>query len=196
MRKKLEPTKTRSLSTPVNVGAAIQEHTKLQVIRMIDGALSSPEAYQLRKLLNTEVDVLLAKQVDAACLTGEHVDVAKVFKVLTSDVDKKISLRTNLSAEPFLSPVAGTAHPTYSVLEVLERTLMSFDLVALLVLHDMPLAKEVARAHKAIFEYTAMPLLRFIAVQRQLRGEITYRSHYIGLLKALRVDIDDLKYFK
>jgi hypothetical protein len=75
-----------------------------------------------------------------------------------------------------------------TALTALESVLADFDLIA--VPHSMAIeaAKEVAVQYQPIFQSTAASLLTFVAIRRRLKGDSTYRNHYVRLLAELKID--------
>ena len=68
-------------------------------------------------------------------------------------------------------------------MDAVDRALNDFDLLAIPVSLAVEHAKALAVAYRDPIESTAIEILPYVAIQRQLRGTPSYRAHYISLLQ-------------
>ena len=132
-----------------------------------------------RSHLNSAVRDVLGDQymVDQG---EERVDVSKVLAGLTCDHAKHHQITRSLSAQT-------TGLLMLGAMDAVDRALNDFDLLAIPVSLAVEHAKALAVAYRDPIESTAIEILPYVAIQRQLRGTPSYRAHYISLLQELNI---------
>jgi len=116
------------------------------------------------------------------CIPGDFIGYQGGPLTLSLESLQTIAIDNPMCLDEFNHRLRGVA------LEAIEQTLADFDMIALPLSLGIEAAKKLAEAYKPMLERTAEPLLAFIAVHRQLRGEPKYREPYIQLLKFNRIN--------
>ena len=157
--------------------------------------LTNRVSYEIRGYLLTNFANDLAKVttsvLGAQCVTNkagaDRVDVDKV-KSLQKDKNMLHKFTKELRA-------CQTLVPNVNALEVVEWTLLDFDVIALPIWMGIEPAKEVARAYKPVLERTAEEIIPFVAIHQQLRGDPKYKMHYLYLLRELHISLRGLEVY-
>jgi hypothetical protein len=88
----------------------------------------------------------------------------------------------------------GTQFET-DALEVVEQTLLTFDLLAVPDWMQVAVTNELARFHVSVLRNTAPMILPFVALQIRLRGDNGYKQQYLRLLNKLSIPLLGLERF-
>jgi hypothetical protein len=168
------------------------EANVFQTLTAVHRAMSDDRSQRLRGYLLGDFANHLADATDQVLgqeyLTSERghsrVSIRKVLSGLRKDISKLSEFNKRLDYD---SPVKGVV-----INEAVEFTLSQFDLVALPVWMDIKAAKEAAKAYRSVLEATSHPILPFVAIQQQLRGDPKYREHYLRLLQHLDIPLQGL----
>lgn len=81
---------------------------------------------------------------------------------------------------------------TSTNIQIFDKVLSSFDLIAVSVFAGNDAAFRIACAYRSAFEATSIILLPYVWINGTLRGEPDYKAHYLYLLSLLKIDLQGL----
>lgn len=182
-----ETQKLRELTKKSN--EMLRQSTEFSALIEIHQQLGSRPTYRLRRLLYTEFDERLGAAVkeslDAGYLdNNDRVKIDAILERLSANSEKLHRFNKKLRMNPYPLPTPkGKEDVTF--LEIVERTLLPFDAIAVPFCEGIESAARAAVLYRPILERTAGHIIPFVAIQIKLRGEPNYKLHYLCLLYAL-----------